>query len=640
MNGETNNCLMAGSPVIIGEAQYSFGKSLDREQGHPPNEVSITVPYDDHEIKAVILWNGKRWVTRITKDGKDPLGLEYRKQLYIADKNRDIEIIRWLKQKFDCKKQDADLVLDMIRAAADSKQQEIDSLPIVQAAIEKKNKAEFKVPGYEDYKLYTISETGSIIPDIDAIANALLDKLEIISYDKSIWEYRNGIYSRDDRQTYEEIVKIFKYISYNGSVRNKAQDIIFCIVNSHHTRANPFNRYPGLPLANGVLEIDFETEEEKLIEYSPNKKFSYKLPVKYNRHVPTDPVIKLLRTWVEEKDVDVLIQIPAQTLLQKMFSITYKKFYLLNGAQDAGKSAYIILLLKLLSIEGDISEFGYTKNNSSISLKKLTQDKFAKSGLRDILINAYNDMTQFYMEDTGDFKDLIGSVSNQGIEEKFKNQTTTSLTAVHVFACNQLPFVAKKVIQDDAFWPKMEYLYFPYHYKKVDNWEEKNLTDDICSGFLNLIIDMMKRIRQQHSLVVDCEGEDTLRRFTEDAKPIIRFIKLNMCQTIAPVRYDKKQLMLKYVEYCNDKNIDDMESLKKLDLIDISASMILMDAVEEDQYGDIMKLISKNLIGFSRKLFDTKTFKDIHTVVSGEDKHVYEGYWKFKDGSKYEISSI
>jgi succinate dehydrogenase flavin-adding protein (antitoxin of CptAB toxin-antitoxin module) len=640
MNEETKNCLVASSPVIIGEAQYPFWESLDGEQSLPPNEVIIIIPYDDHEIKAVILWNGKRWVTRITKDGKDPLGLEYRKQLYIADKTRDADIIRWLKQKFDCKKQDADLVLDMIRAAADSKQQEIDCLPTIQAAIEKINKSERKVPGYEEYKLYTISDFGAIIPDIDAISCAIMEKLDIISYDKLIWEYRNGIYSRDDRQTHEEIVKIFKYISYNESVRSKAQDIVYCIINSHHTRTNPFNRFPGIPLANGVLEIDFYTGGEKLIEYSPEQKFSYKLPVKYNRQVPTDPVIKLLRTWVEEKDINILIQIAAQTLLQKIFNVTYKKFYLFNGAPDSGKSAYIILLLKLLSIEDEISEFGYTKNNSSISLKKLTQDKFAKSGLRDKLINAYNDMPQFYLEDTGDFKDLIGSVSNQGIEEKYKNLTTTSLTAVHVFACNQLPFVAKKVIQDEAFWPKMEYVYFPYHYKKVDNWEEKNLTDDICSGFLNLVIDMMKQIRQQHSLVVDNEGEDLLRRFMEDSQPLTRFIKLNMVRAKIPVRYDKRQFMLKYIEHCKDKDIDDMESIKDYDIEDIYASIAMMNTFEEKEYTDMMKLINRNLIGFSKKLFKTKEFKDVHTVVYGVEKNVYEGGWQFREGSKYKTEPI
>jgi hypothetical protein len=424
-------------------------------------------------------------------------------------------------------------------------------------------------------------------------------------------------------------------------VQLEAMDIIFYIINTHHARSNPFNKFNGIPVANGVIEIDFETGEERLIEYSPDQRFSYKLPVKYNRQVPTSPVMKLLRTWVEEKDVNTLIQIPAQALLQKMFSITYKKFYLINGSQDAGKSAYLIFLLKTLSIEGEISEHGYTKNNSSISLKKLTQDKFAKSGLRDVLINAYNDMTQFYMEDTGDFKDLIGSVSNQGVEEKFKNQTTTSLTALHVFACNQLPFVAKKVIQDDAFWPKMEYIYFPYHYKKIDNWEEKNLTEEACSGFLNLIIDMMKRIRKQHSLVVDSEGEDTLNRFMEDSQPLIRFIKLNMNHTIHPVRYDKKLLMYSYINYCRNKKVDDMDKLKDYDQDTILAAMLSLEEIGikyEDV--DLIKLISGGQISFSKSLKKTGMFQDIHTVINGVEKHVYEGFWQFKDGSKYKVPSI
>lgn len=189
-----------------------------------------------------------------------------------------------------------------------------------------------------------------------------------------------------------------------------AKDVIYCIINSHHTLHSPFNKFPGIPVANGVVKINFETSEEELIPYSPDLKFSYKLPVTYDRSISTDTVMVLLRSWVNKEDIDVLIQIPAQALLQKIFKYAYKKFYLINGARDAGKTKYMdlnLMTLSVLSEEDPKCAYGFTKNYSSISLSKLTNNTFAKSGLRDVIINSHGDMTQFYMTDTEILKKLL-----------------------------------------------------------------------------------------------------------------------------------------------------------------------------------------------------------------------------------------
>lgn len=634
---ENDNILTSHSSVTIEETLYPFGKPLEEN-----DSVTASISYDGHVIEIETKLNGKKWVTRITKDQKDPLSLDHKSAMYLAERPRDIEIVRWLKQKFGFATQNADLVLSNIREEMDSKRQLIDNL----IPIRNEESCEIIVPGYEKYMLYFTTEKGDIVPDVDVIAEAITEKFHIISYDEVIWVYKDGIYVKGEKQTREEIVKIFKRIGYNGPIRNRANDILYCIINNHHVESNPFNRYAGIPLANGVLEIDFEIGEEKLIDYSPDQKFSYKIPVKYNRWTPTEPVYKLLRSWVAEKDIETLIQIPAQALLQKMFRVTYKKFYLLSGGRDAGKSAYLTFVLKTLSVIEENNDFGFTKNDSSVSLNKLTKDKFATASLVDKIINIHNDMPQFYLTDTGDLKELIGSVHDHNVEKKFKDQTNASITAVNVFACNQLPFVAKKVRQDDDFWPKMEYIYFPYHHKKIDNWEEKNLTEANCSAFLSLILDMMKRIRQQHSLVVNTPGEVTLSKFMEDSQPLMRFIKLNMERTSEIVQYEKVPFMLAYMDYCRDKDIDEMEELISQDPDNLQSAIKRMDYTNETMEFVVKRAINNQLISFSKKLYATKGFVDIHTTVNGVEKHVYTGSvelggsWKFKESSKYKIEPL
>jgi hypothetical protein len=227
-----------------------------------------------------------------------------------------------------------------------------------------------------------MSDKGIITLNISEVARAIMEKFHILSYKNSIWEYRHGIYVKSDTQTHEEIVKIYKAIGFSGSITSKAKDIIYCIINDNHTLNSPFNKFCGIPVENGVVEINFETGTEKLIPYSPDMMFSYKLPVKYDRSVSTDTVMKLLRTWVHEKDLNTLIQIPAQAILQKIFLYTYKKFYLFNGARDSGKSSFTNFLTMTLSIQDENDPkyaYNFTKNYTSISLDKLTNNTFAKS---------------------------------------------------------------------------------------------------------------------------------------------------------------------------------------------------------------------------------------------------------------------
>ncbi len=602
-----------------------------------PDSVTASISYDDHEIQLVTKYNGRRFITIVTKDEKAPLILEHKKPMYMLEGSRDTNIRDWLKQKFACNKKVADSILSNIWEDAAEKQEAIDELanPVTTNQF-----GVHEVPGYEGLQLYTVSTTGAVKPIADNIARAIMDKLSIVSYDGAIWEYKNGIYIKGDEQTHEEITRIFHYIQFNGSIRNAANDILYLIINNHHSGLNPFNKFCGIPVANGVVEIDFETGEERLIDYSPDQKFSYKLPVKYDRQAPTEPVMALLRSWVYEQDINTLIQFPAQALLQKIFLTTYKKFYLFNGLRDAGKSAFLEFVLKVLSSPAADRELGFAKNDASIALNKLTHDKFAKSGLVDKIVNVYNDMSQFYMDNTGDLKELVGGIDDHNTEKKFEDQKNNSITAVHAFACNQLPFIAKKVLQDEAFWPKIEYVYFPFSHKKLDHWNEQNLTEVNCSGFFNLILDTMKRIRKQRSLVVDTDGEITLDNIKLDAKPLMRFIRQNMVPAHELIKYDKFAFMLIYTAYCRDKEIDDLKELTSQEPEEIQDRLDQMRWTERANFSEMMKVIDNVLRGFARDLYDTKAFSNYRTAVGGIERFYFAGSWKFKDNSKYKIEPV
>lgn len=239
--------------------------------------VEVEIEHANHKIKAVIKHTGRRYDNCITKDNKSPYIFESKLPLYKAEKSRDEGIRDWIKQKFEgLNKATITSILTQLREAAAEKQELLDR---ISESVTQNQSGDIIVSGYEGQILYTTSKTGMVKPVTGAIACAIMDKLDIVSYQNALWEYKSGVYTKSNLQVREEIARIFQALKFNGNMRSMAADIEYLMINSHHTGANPFNKFQGIPCANGVVVIDFNTGEESIISYTPNMKFTYKSPV-------------------------------------------------------------------------------------------------------------------------------------------------------------------------------------------------------------------------------------------------------------------------------------------------------------------------------------------------------------------------
>jgi hypothetical protein len=61
------------------------------------------------------------------------------------------------------------------------------------------------------------------------------------------------------------------------------------------------------------------------------------------------------------------------------------------------------------------------------------------------------------------------------------------------------------------------------------------------------------------------------------------------------------------------------------------------DNVERDQIAKVMNSMNQSLANFTKNLKKTNKFKVVHTTIDGVEASVYEGYWTFKENSKYKV---
>jgi Predicted ATPase len=604
-----------------------------------PDFVMISIPYENRKIELTIKWSeaNRKFINQFTIDGDNPYESRHKEPMYTMNNNRDGTLRTWLKTYLDIrKKQDIDKLHFGICQTAAKKRDEIDELA---KPAELANDGVIIIPGYESCRIAGYDRKQKLWVDTKTMAAAIIDKLHVISYKKDIWTYCDGVYINSDDRIHEEVVKICNYIDLRRGVKDIATEVVYRSHNQPRMAFKPFNRHVGIPCANGVVDIDLATGVITLGDYNPDQYFTFKIPVCYKPDVDDALIMDLMRGWVHEKDIDTLIQIAAQALLQKIYHTTFKKLYLLNGANDTGKSSFVNLLIMMLSASESDNKYGATQNHSRAPLSKLVTNNFATYRLDGKLINAHCETGMTNITSTDALKGIVGETECD-VEPKGVDAFSAEINPVLVFGCNGAPHIAKDVLNDTAFWPKLEYVVFPFQHEVVADWERQHFTPDVCSAFLNHVLRMILEIcRNNFKLVVNTPGAETLERILIDASYVMKFIVDQMERVDQPVIYEKHSFMLACVLYCRDKRSDDFKELTSLEPEDIQANIEKMRYHSKAEFDHSMKLIDGAIRVFAKELYHTKTLSNYRTAIGGVERFYFAGNWKFKSSSKYKIDT-
>lgn len=259
-------------------------------------------------------------------------------------------------------------------------------------------------------------------------------------------------------------------------------------------------------LKNGLFNLD----TWKLEPHDPNFKSIRQVPVNYNENSQCPQINKFLKDIVAEPDINLLCEIAGYCLTT---DCSQQKAFMLYGVGSNGKSVFLALLESLIGGE----------NTSAESLQKLEFDKYRTAKLYGKLVNICGDIPYSKMHKLDVFKKLVSGLDLIDGENKYQDSFVFRNTAKLVFSANVLPEGKK----DKSYYRRWILIQFPNNFEGEK--EDKNLIEKLqdpeeLSGFLNLALQGLKRLRENGHFSNSKSTEDTRKEYELNSNPIEAFM--------------------------------------------------------------------------------------------------------------------
>ena len=346
-----------------------------------------------------------------------------------------------------------------------------------------------------------------------------------------------------------------------------------------------FNSAPisKIPLSDGVY--DFETGN--FGPHFPDYHFTYQFPIKYNQ----DATCPKIEAFFDQ------ILTPEQRLTIEewlgyyfMRSYIFKKAMIFVGEGDTGKTTLLEVITYLLGKE----------NLSSISLQKMSGDKFSAAHLYGKHGNLVDELSARDVTDTGTFKIATGGGSITG-EYKYGNQFSFINFSKFTFACNRIPDVSSDA-NDQAYFNRWIITRFENTItKKIPNFISTLTTEEERSGLFNLAMKGLKRLLEQGKFTYNYSADQTKNEMLRSGSSLAMFAS-EMLERKDDNEISKEDMYEAYTTFCKDKNI----SSQTKDMV----GKKLSDFVPYVSEGLITDITGKRIRGWRNTKIKTNPAKD------------------------------
>lgn len=254
----------------------------------------------------------------------------------------------------------------------------------------------------------------------------------------------------------------------------------------------------------------FNLETWETEDHSPEIKTICQIPVYYNKDAICPKINDFLNSIVAEADINLLCEIAGYCLTT---DCSFQKAFMLYGVGSNGKSVFLALLESLIGGE----------NTSAESLQKLEFDKYRTAKLYGKRVNICGDIPDSKMHKSEVFKKLTSGLDLIDGENKYQNSFVFRNTAKLVFSANILPEGKK----DKAYYRRWVLIKFPNNFEGGN--EDRDLISKLrepeeLSGFLNLALEGLKRLKDNGKFSHEKSIEDTQKEYEFNSNPVAAFM--------------------------------------------------------------------------------------------------------------------
>lgn len=257
--------------------------------------------------------------------------------------------------------------------------------------------------------------------------------------DGELWLYQDGIYQPDDLELLRRVTQRLSD-RYRPGHYNACKDFVRALPGLPVIRSEvPDARY--IIMANGV----YDWQNLAMLEHSPKYRAITKLPVVFDAEAECPEFDRYLSEVVPEDTIPLVWELLGYLL---MFGNPLQLAIILNGPGGNGKSTFLNVIMHLL---------GET-NVSALSLRQMTEDRFALAGLVGKTANLAGDIDSKYLGDASRFKQVTGGDLIE-VERKFGQPFSFRPYAVPVFSANEF---WKTGDTTHGYWRRWLPIPFPY----------------------------------------------------------------------------------------------------------------------------------------------------------------------------------
>lgn len=395
------------------------------------------------------------------------------------------------------------------------------------------------------------------------LARYLTEKFNIITVgekEREMFVYRGGVYKRAENEVvYPEIQRILgEYITKNAKTEtfHKIADM------TSHPRSvfysAPLN---FIPVANGVYNMD----TKELLPHDSKYRFTYQFPVQYDPKAEC-PMTTLFMNQVLTPEQYKVVEEWIGYYFYRLYA--FKKAIIFVGEGDTGKTTLLEVILNLLGKE----------NVSSVSLHKMSSDKFAAAHLYEKHGNLVDELSARDISDTGNFKIATGGGSISG-EYKFGNQFSFQNFAKFTFACNRIPDVAD--FDDEAYFNRWMVMRFAKPIEnKIPNFIKQLTSEEERSGLFNLAMGGLGRLIEQGKFSYDNTAIETKIEMMKSGSSIAVFTTEQIEQQVG-AELSKADMYDAYTSFCAERGLSaetmDMFGKKFLFYVSYAAEGLIYD---------------------------------------------------------------
>jgi len=369
------------------------------------------------------------------------------------------------------------------------------------------------------------------------IASYLTQKYNIITVgekEREMSVYSNGVYRRAENEIiYPEMQRILgEYITKNAKSEtfHKIADMT-----SHPRSIYESAELKYIPLANGV----FDLETKELLPHDSKYRFTYQFPVQYNPEADC-PITKEFFNTVLTPEQLLVVQEWIGYYFYRLYS--HKKAIILVGEGDTGKTTLLETILFLIGKD----------NVSSVSLHKMSSDKFAAAHLYKRHGNIVDELSAKDISDTGNFKIATGGGSISG-EYKFGNQFSFQNFSKFTFACNRIPDVAD--FDDEAYFNRWMVIRFGSPIQnRIPNFIATLTTEEERSGLFNFAIEGLERLLKQGQFSYYKSAVETKIEMMRSGSSMAMFTT-DMLEAEPKNEMSKSSMYDAYTDFCNERGL-------------------------------------------------------------------------------------